>query len=76
MVGLSYEGYEAQMMELFTAIEANRKASNVASSSEVLAKTNTKGKRELQRLECFINYDAKRGLAFGKVRGIHMFNEA
>jgi hypothetical protein len=79
VVGLSYDGYEEQMMELFSAIEENRKASTVFNTTEVLPKSKTKGKRELQRLECSINYDSKRGSdskAKAKVRGVRMVNEA
>ncbi|GLT55530.1 hypothetical protein SLA2020_286440 [Shorea laevis] len=79
VVGLSYEGYEEQMMALFSAIERNRKVSTVTKHTEVLPKSKTKGKRELQRLECSINYDSKRGSdsqAKAKVRVARMVNEA
>lgn len=72
VVGLSYEGYEEQMLALFIAIEANWKENNMPSSSVASAKTNTKGRRELQRLTCSINYDGKRGATNednGKGRG-------
>jgi len=66
------------MLALFTVIEANRKDSSMASSSKVLAKTNIKGKRELQWLACSTNYDAKRGTTTkdnGKGRGFRVLND-
>ena len=42
VVGLSYEGYEEQMLALFIAIEANRKENSMPSSSVASVKTNTK----------------------------------
>jgi hypothetical protein len=51
----------------------------VTKHTEVLPKSKTKGKRELQRLECSINYDSKRGSdsqAKTKVRVARMVNEA
>lgn len=60
-MGLSYEGYKEQMWALFTAIEANRNMRSMASTSELSAKFDTKGKRELRRLACSINYVVKGG---------------
>jgi len=53
--------------------------SYLASTSGSSTKTNTKGKRELKRLACSINYDAKGGHSHrdkGKVKGIRLINEA
>lgn len=46
VVGSLHEGFEEQMLALFIAIEANRKNSSMASTSDVSAKTDTKWKKE------------------------------
>jgi hypothetical protein len=65
-------GYEKQFMALLTIIEER----HCLEDSVSLYKLGNKGSRELRRLECSINYDAKgksssRGK--GKDRGLSVF---
>jgi hypothetical protein len=78
IVDLSFSRHEKQMMNPFKAIKDNRK--NTPNPLVPKTKTTSKGKRELQRLTCSINYDGKKGNAIkvnGKGRGApQLFNEA
>lgn len=56
-VWLSCEGFEEELMALFTAIEASRYQKDLASNSEPV----NRGIKKLKRLSCFINYDFKGG---------------
>jgi hypothetical protein len=71
VVGLSLEGHEEEMLALFRATEADRKTKASHTENGIVVEptpTSTKGKRELQRLACSINYDGKKGIA-SKVNG-------
>jgi len=61
VVGLSCDGFEDQMLALFSAIEASRNQAFAGYVSKVYFKPGTKGNRELQWLDCSINYDKKGG---------------
>lgn len=56
-VGLSCEGFEGELMALFTTIEACRHQRELASNS----KSVNRGKRELKRLVSSIYYDSRGG---------------
>jgi hypothetical protein len=58
-VGLSYEGFEDELMALFNAIEATRNQNGLASSPCSLSKIVNRGHHELKRLACSLNYDLK-----------------
>jgi hypothetical protein len=66
-VGLLCEGFEEELLALFTTIEASHSHKESASSS----KLGKRSSRELSRLSCSINYDscssASRGIG-GKVK--------
>jgi hypothetical protein len=71
--------YKEQMWALFVAIEANWNTGSMASTSELSAKFDIKGKRELRRLACSINYEVKGGPSNRdkeKGRGICLITEA
>jgi hypothetical protein len=57
VVGLSLEGHEEEIMALFKVIEVDRKNKTSPSVVDTIVAppTNSKGKRELQRLSCSIN---------------------
>jgi hypothetical protein len=62
-----------------SVIEANQNMSSMVSTSELFAKSDTKGNRELKQFACSINYDVKGGQYNrdkGKGRGPRMINEA
>ena len=75
VVGLSLEGHVEEMMALFRAIEVDRKHKTSPPVAEIVVEPtprNFKGKQELQRLSCSINFDGKKGTATkinGKGRG-------
>lgn len=52
-MGLSCEGFEEELMALFTAIEASHYQEELA----FISKPTNRGKRELKILSCSINYD-------------------
>lgn len=58
VVGLSCEGFEEQVLALFTAIEANRNESSMLALL-IYPLRHIRGKRESKRLACSINYDVK-----------------
>lgn len=58
-VGLSCDGFEGQLLALFTAIEARNSEQASASCSN----SGFKGNRELRNLVCSINYDVYSGSA-------------
>jgi hypothetical protein len=68
-LGVVCDGYEKELMELFAAIEdsrINRKGRNGNKRGD---KVGNRGNRELKRLECTVNYDAKGSVtASGKGR--------
>jgi hypothetical protein len=55
-VGLSYKGFEEELLALFTTIEASH-------SEQALASCSSLGNRELRSLVCSINYDENNGSA-------------
>jgi hypothetical protein len=61
VVGMSYEGFEDELLALLTAIEASRNQYSLASSTSSLSKSMNKMHRELKMLACSINYDLKGG---------------
>jgi hypothetical protein len=66
VVGLSCEGFEEQMMVLFTEIETSRNQNGVIGDSKFCSKLEITGKnRELKRLVCSINYVSKGGHSNG-----------
>lgn len=67
VVGLSCEGFEDQMLDLFTTIEANRHQNNLGSGTESCSKSLNIGDLELKRLVCSDNYDVKGG---HRIRGL------
>jgi len=72
VVGLSCEGFEDQLMALFTTIEASRPQSGVGSVTDLSGKFGNRGNHELKRLVCSVNYDVKGGKSHrvtGKGRG-------
>ena len=79
VVGLSLEGHEEEMIALFRAIEADRKTKTSPTKNGIVVEptpTSTKGKRELQRLACSINYDGKKGIeskVIGKREGLYKY---
>jgi hypothetical protein len=79
VVGLSREGFEEQMLDLFTTIEASWNQNNMVSIPNFCSKTDNRGKIELKRFACSINYDLKGGQNNkdkGKGKGIRMHIEA
>jgi hypothetical protein len=78
ILGLSCEGFEDELMALFTAIEASRHQNDPASSPSSLSKLVNRGHHELKRLACSIMTLREVILAKVKVRrGIqHVLNEA
>lgn len=69
-VGLFCKGFGDGLMALFTTIEASRHQNGAASSPSSLSKLANRGRRELKRLACSINYDLKGGQrGKGKGRG-------
>lgn len=56
-VGLSCDGFEGDLIALLTAIEASHNRGEWVSNS----KSAIRGKRELKRLSCSINYDLTGG---------------
>jgi hypothetical protein len=48
-------------MALLTTIEASRHQSGVGSVLDLSGKSDNRGKHELKRLLCSMNYDVKRG---------------
>jgi hypothetical protein len=61
-LGLTFEGDEKHLLNLFLVIEEDRYCEERAFVS------NTKGKRELKNLECSINFEAK-GCGYSRVKG-------
>jgi hypothetical protein len=64
IVGISCEGFEEELMALFTAIEVNHSQKELASCSNLV----NKDSRELKRLSYSINYDMK-GSSASRGRG-------
>lgn len=65
-MGLSYEGFEQEVMSLFKTIEKRRMALDVVESKLVECK---RFKNELKKLESSINYDRKmEGTSVGGMR--------
>jgi hypothetical protein len=54
---LSREGFDERIMALFLAIETSRNQNGVVSSPKFGSKLENRGKRELKRLACSINFD-------------------
>jgi hypothetical protein len=61
VVGLSCEGFEDQMMAMFTMIQASQHQNSLASTPDLCSKSANRGNRELKRLVCPVNYDIKGG---------------
>lgn len=57
LVGVSCDGYESKLIQLFEELEASRGQGMCTSGG----KARRKGVRELKRLECSVNYGAKGG---------------
>lgn len=53
--GISYVGHEKQILALLTILEEEHRHEVLATPS----KRGTKGSRELKKLECSINFDAR-----------------
>jgi hypothetical protein len=62
VVGLSCEGFGDQLLALFTVIEASQHQRGVDSVPDLSEKSGNKGKRELNRLMCSLNYKLKQGV--------------
>jgi len=60
VVGISCPGFEEKLMDLFNVIEAQRYSDRVRHNNNLSAMGN-RGQREVQRLECSVNYDGKGG---------------
>jgi len=66
-VGLSSDGFEGEFMALLTAIETSHNWGESVSNS----KSANRGKRELKRLPCSINYDSMGGSSSrSRVKGV------
>lgn len=61
VVGLSCEGFEDQMLALFTTIKANRYQASLGSDPKCCYKLVNRGNRELKMLICSVNFDMKGG---------------
>jgi hypothetical protein len=59
IVGLSCDGFEDQLMALFTSIEADQPQSGVGSVIDLREKSGNKGNHELKRFVCSVNYDVE-----------------
>lgn len=69
LVGLSCDGFEDQMLALFSAIEASRNHTFAGYVSGVCFKAGTKGNQELKRLDSSVNYDNRGQSNRGKGKG-------
>jgi len=53
--GISYEGHKLQLLDFLAFLEEERRIDEVGA----LSSGGMKGKREVKKLECSINYDAR-----------------
>ncbi|GMP85128.1 hypothetical protein CsSME_00038410 [Camellia sinensis var. sinensis] len=67
LLGVSFEGHEAEAMRLFSAIEASRRPGS-SGSGKTSSVAGRKGARELKNLRCSINYDHVDRMAGREVR--------
>ena len=72
VVGISCDGMEEKLVELFTKIEATRAQVGVGKANDLSGRPGNRGTRELKRLVSSVNYDGTGGRSSrvtGKGRG-------